>query len=64
MALLDECHARGFLHAAVGGCNEAKRNVNKCLREARLERTAQNRAKAKEKREKVVEIWKQIDEES
>ena len=31
MAALDECHARGFLFKAIGGCNEAKREVNKCF---------------------------------
>ncbi len=61
MALLDECHARGFLYKAVGGCNEAKRNVNMCLRAERLERTKRNRELAKAERQKVVERWREID---
>ena len=64
MALLDECHAQGFLHKIVGGCNSAKRDVNKCLRAERLQRTAQNREKAKEKRERIQKVWREIDEES
>lgn len=64
MAALDECHARGFVQAMFGGCNQAKRDVNLCLRAARLERTAKNREKAKERREVVETMWKQIDEES
>lgn len=47
-----------------GGCNEAKRNVNACLRAERLERTAKNREKAKIAREKTLELWKEIDENS
>lgn len=64
MAALDECHARGFLWKATGGCNTAKREVNKCLRAERLERTAKNREKAKEKKERIQRVWKEIDEES
>ena len=64
MAALDECHARGFLHKMIGGCNSAKTEVNKCLRAERLERTARNREKAKEKKERIQKIWKEIDEES
>ncbi|KAL2357700.1 cytochrome c oxidase biogenesis protein Cmc1-like protein [Cryomyces antarcticus] len=61
MAALDECHARGFLWKAVGMCNEAKHNVNMCLRAERLQRTAQNRAIAKAERAKIQEKWKEID---
>ena len=64
MALLDECHAQGFMHKVFGGCNDAKTAVNKCLRAERLERTARNREIAKEKRKKIEQIWKEIDEES
>ena len=64
MAILDECHAKGFLHKMTGGCNDAKRDVNKCLRSERLERTAQNREKAKEKTARIKKIWKEIEEES
>lgn len=64
MQILDECHARGFLHKMAGGCNSAKRDVNACLRAERLERTAENRAKAKVRREQTLELWKEIDENS
>jgi COX assembly protein 2 len=61
MAILDECHARGFMWKAVGMCNTAKTNVNKCLRAQRLERTKLNREAAKVKREQVKGIWAEID---
>ena len=64
MAALDACHAQGFLHKMTGGCNSAKRDVNKCLRAERLERTARNREEAKAKRERVKMVWAEIDEES
>ena len=64
MALLDECHARGFMFSVFGGCNQAKRDVNMCLRAARLERTAQNREKGREKKEKIQSVWREIDENS
>jgi COX assembly protein 2 len=61
MSILDECHERGFLWKAMGMCNEAKRNVNKCLRAERLERTRQNREAAKVKRAKIEAKWAEID---
>ncbi|MCJ1309154.1 hypothetical protein MMC25_002809 [Agyrium rufum] len=64
MRMLDECHARGFLFKAIGGCNEEKRLVNQCLRGERIERTARNREEAKRKREKIEEKWREIDMES
>lgn len=62
MQALEECHARGFLYGVFGGCNEAKRDVNKCLRAARLERTARNREMAREKTEKRKALFREIDE--
>lgn len=64
MNALDECHARGFLYAAVGNCNKAKRAVNKCLRAERLDRTKENREKAKIERAKREAAWAEIDKNS
>ncbi|OCK77920.1 UPF0287-domain-containing protein [Lepidopterella palustris CBS 459.81] len=61
MNALDECHARGFLYKAVGMCNDAKHQVNMCLRAQRLERTKQNREKAFAKRAQVEAAWAEID---
>jgi len=58
---LEECHAKGFLWKAIGSCNQEKRDLNKCLRSARLERTAMNREKAKVARAKVQAEWKDIE---
>lgn len=63
MAALEECHASGYLHTLIGGCNDAKRDVNRCLRAARLEKQAVNREKAKKQREKTAKLFKQIDKE-
>lgn len=64
MAALEECHAQGFIHKMIGGCNRAKQEVNLCLRAERLERTARNREKSREKKERIQKIWKEIDEHS
>ena len=61
MNALEECHARGFLYRAVGGCNKAKDAVNRCLRAERLERTKENRAKANEARKTREAMWAEID---
>lgn len=62
VAALEECHARGFLWKVTGNCTEAKYKVNMCLRAQRLERTRVNREAAKEKRKKIEEAWKEIDD--
>ena len=64
MAILDDCHAKGFMHKVLGNCNQAKTELNKCLRAERLERTRLNREKAKERREAVERAWREIDEEN
>jgi COX assembly protein 2 len=64
MAALDECHARGFLFKATGGCNKAKTAVNMCLRAERLQRTKENREKAKEKKKEREALWAEVDRQS
>lgn len=61
MNALDECHAQGFLWSAIGSCNKAKREVNKCLRAERLARTRENLEKAKAMRAKREAGWDEID---
>jgi COX assembly mitochondrial protein 2 len=64
MAILDECHARGFLWKAIGMCSGAKTEVNKCLRAQRLERSKANREAAKIKRKTIEAGWADIDRDS
>lgn len=64
MAILEECHARGFIWKVMGMCNDAKTNVNKCLRAQRLERSKANREAAKVKRAQIEAKWAEIDENS
>lgn len=59
---LEQCHNRGFLYKASGMCNQAKHNMNMCLRAERLERTRGNHEKARAKRDKIAAVWKEIDE--
>ena len=61
MNALDECHAKGFMWKVVGGCTDAKQQVNMCLRAERLKRTQRNRDLAKEKRTKIETKWAEID---
>lgn len=59
MTMLDECHARGFLYKVVGGCNEVKQEVNRCLGKERHEHARKNREKAKENRARVEQVWRE-----
>ena len=46
---------------AIGMCNDAKTQVNKCLRAQRLERTKANRDTSKTKNQDIKEKWAEID---
>ncbi|PNY24747.1 COX assembly mitochondrial protein 1 [Tolypocladium capitatum] len=60
IAVLEECHARGFMHKVAGGCNGVKDKVNRCLREERTKMQAENRATAKAKRDRIKEDQKAL----
>ncbi len=64
MMAFEECHARGFIWKSLGMCNDAKEQMRMCLRAERIKRTAKNREIARMKREKVVQAWNEIDENS
>ncbi|KAJ5115251.1 hypothetical protein NUU61_001010 [Penicillium alfredii] len=57
MTALDECHAQGFLHKAIGSCNDIKRDVNRCLAGERYDRAKRNRDQARSNRRRIEEIW-------
>ncbi|KAI5287968.1 hypothetical protein KEM54_005582 [Ascosphaera aggregata] len=61
MTALEECHARGFMHKALGGCNEVKREVNRCLGRERAARIQKNNEAGLQKRKQVEELWKEAD---
>ncbi|KAI1790800.1 UPF0287-domain-containing protein [Ganoderma leucocontextum] len=56
---LDACHADGWSRWT-GACNQAKTNLNLCLRKERVDRTTKNRVEAKAKRGKVEQAWKEL----
>jgi len=62
MTALDECHARGFLYKAIGGCNDIKREVNRCLSGERTKNSSKNRESALERRKRIEAIWEKMDE--
>jgi len=62
MNALDECHARGFLYKAVGGCNDIKRQVNRCLSGQRSKKSAGNRESGLQRRQRIEAVWAKMDE--
>lgn len=60
IAALEDCHNRGFMHKATGGCNDIKEKVNKCLRDERSKLQAENRQAARAKRDKIKEEQKAL----
>ena len=61
MNALEECHARGFLFKAFGGCNDIKRDVNKCLSSERGKKSRKNRETGLERRRRIEAVWAQMD---
>lgn len=64
MVALEECHDRGFLWKSMGMCNDAKQALNLCLKAERLKRVDANRNNAQDKKTKIRNMWKDIDENS
>jgi COX assembly mitochondrial protein 2 len=62
MNALDECHARGFLYKALGGCNDIKREVNKCLSGERTKKSSRNRETGLQRRQRIEAVWAKFDE--
>lgn len=62
MNALEECHARGFLFKATGGCNDIKREVNKCLSGERAKKSGKNRETALQRRQRIEAVWAKMDE--
>jgi COX assembly mitochondrial protein 2 len=64
MIALEQCHAQGFMWKAMGMCNDAKTELGKCLRAERVKMQAANREGRSEKKDKIRQMWKEIDEKS
>jgi COX assembly protein 2 len=60
ISALEQCHAQGFMHKAVGSCNTAKERVNECLKIERSKMQAENRNAARAKRDKIKEQQREL----
>ncbi|KAL6937841.1 hypothetical protein ACO0RG_004365 [Hanseniaspora osmophila] len=60
---LNECHQKEYYKRALGLCNVEKDALSKCLHDARLEGTKYAINKNKEKRKRLEEKWKKMQEE-
>ncbi|KAF8841177.1 UPF0287-domain-containing protein [Paxillus ammoniavirescens] len=58
---LDICHTSNWKRLT-GGCNQEKTALNSCLRKEGVERSNRNRAKAKERRLKTEQAWRELHE--
>ncbi|KAK0657192.1 cytochrome c oxidase biogenesis protein Cmc1-like protein [Cercophora newfieldiana] len=64
MNALEECHARGFMWKAMGMCNNAKKDLVQCLRAERWKNQSANRGNVQDKKDRIRQKWKEIDENS
>ncbi|KAF5577308.1 cytochrome c oxidase biogenesis cmc1 [Fusarium pseudocircinatum] len=60
IAALEQCHSQGFMHKAVGSCNDAKEKVNECLKIERSKMQAENRNASRAKRDKIREQQREL----
>jgi len=58
---LQTCHASSWAKWT-GGCNQAKWDLNECLKKDRANQAAENRANAKERRAKTEKAWQELKE--
>ncbi|KAI0693714.1 hypothetical protein BC835DRAFT_1275531, partial [Cytidiella melzeri] len=59
---LEACHADSWLKFT-GGCNNTKIELNRCLHAQSVKQAAENREKAKIRRDRTEQAWQQIREE-
>ncbi|KAK0734155.1 cytochrome c oxidase biogenesis protein Cmc1-like protein [Lasiosphaeria miniovina] len=64
MVALEECHARGFMWKAIGMCTSQKDNLTKCLKAERFKNQTANRNEVQSRKDRVRQLWKEIDETS
>lgn len=64
MLALEECHAKGFVWKATGMCNDAKKQLVNCLRSERSKNQNSNRSGAEDKKDRIRQKWREIDENS
>ncbi|KAK0748198.1 cytochrome c oxidase biogenesis protein Cmc1-like protein [Apiosordaria backusii] len=64
MIALDQCHMRGFLWKSMGMCNDAKDELSACLRAERWKTQSFNRSGVADKKDKIRQAWKEVDENS
>jgi len=64
MQAFEDCHAKGFLWKATGMCNKLKTELNECLKKERAKSQKENRERAKPAKNRIREMWKDIDENS
>ncbi|KAL0074863.1 hypothetical protein J3Q64DRAFT_1198373 [Phycomyces blakesleeanus] len=59
---LDECHHANSFNRFIGLCNDAKKKVDKCLKEEFVANRAAQKAATDEKRARMKKIWKEMEE--
>lgn len=64
MTALEDCHARGFLWKSMGMCNNTKKQLSQCLRAERSKHQDANRNGSSDKKHRIRQMWKEIDENS
>ncbi|XP_058813172.1 COX assembly mitochondrial protein 2 homolog [Topomyia yanbarensis] len=63
ISLLKQCHAERKFARFVGVCNRFDQDVVNCLRSERIERSRQNREKARKEQLRVQERMRQLEKE-
>ncbi|PLW22614.1 hypothetical protein PCASD_12212 [Puccinia coronata f. sp. avenae] len=63
ISALNECHNRGLWAYYTGGCNDIRRELDKCLHAERMSRSSAHVKEARQNREKLEQKWKANEQE-
>ncbi|KAL2260860.1 hypothetical protein VTK26DRAFT_5023 [Humicola hyalothermophila] len=64
MTALEECHAKGFVWKSLGMCSDTKKQLAECLKAERAKSQSSNRSNVQDKRARIRQKWKEIDDNS
>ncbi|OAV85683.1 hypothetical protein, variant 1 [Puccinia triticina 1-1 BBBD Race 1] len=55
---LHQCHQSGFWTYYTGGCNDIRRQLDKCLHAERMARSSAHVKEGRKKRQELEKVWK------
>ncbi|CAH7672765.1 hypothetical protein BY996DRAFT_6432329 [Phakopsora pachyrhizi] len=55
---LEACHNSGLWNYYTGGCNDVRRQLDKCLHDERMKRSSDHVKEGRRRRKELERVWK------